>query len=203
MERIYFRIMKKLYPILKFLENIHLKQVSKENLFSRYYEIENKLEIGDVILTKSDLHATNLLNFGFWKHAIIYIGKESNIPYVVEATSEGVVKKTLVQTLSSKDRNLVLRPSEILIEDESQKMRYLNFVIDQIGKPYDYNFDSFSKSNNESFYCSELVYAGIIFGNPFAKFDLRNYFGIITVTPMDLYNMSNVEKFIKILEANN
>lgn len=194
----YFWILKTFKPILKFIGSIYLKSTSKEHIFRHYYLIESKLKPGDVILTKSDGHLSNLTNLGFWKHAVVFVG--GDLPYVVEAIGDGVVKRTLVEMLSSKDRICILRPTERLISGASQLESYLNFILLQVGKKYDYAFDSFTQSSEESFYCSELVYSGIKAGNPEAPFDLRSTFGIKTVSPMDLYNMVSRAKFENLLE---
>ena len=198
MQFLYFQFFKFMFPILKWMSNMYIPIGSKQHIFRRYYDIESFLIPGDVILSKSDGHLTNLTNLGYWKHAMIYVGGKK--PSIVEAVGEGVVRKTLVEVLSSKDRIAVLRPTKRLIQNEEQMKKYISFVESQIGKPYDYSFDLFSRKSFESFYCSELVYDGIIAGNENCNFNLRKTFGISTVTPMDLYKMSFSQKFLKIIE---
>lgn len=195
----YVRFLLFISPITKFIGEIYFKSSSKEHIFKRYYDIENSLLMGDVLLTHSDSHMSNLINLGYWKHAVVYVGKENGIPMIVEAIGRGVIKRPLVEMLSSKDRICILRPSKKLLEIWEHKEDFVYFCKQQVGKKYDYSFDSFSKKSHESFYCSELIYFGIITANPKADFNLRKNFGIFTVTPMDLYNMSRKEKFVKIL----
>ena len=55
------------------------------------------------------------------------------------------------------------------------------------GMPYDYGFE-WSASNNDAFYCSELVwdaYQGIVKDLPFEP---RYTFGVLTIVPQDFDN---------------
>jgi uncharacterized protein YycO len=131
---------------------IYYKPTSKEHIFKRYYDIEGLLKVGDIILTKSDTHLSNLTNIGYWKHAMVYVG--GKFPFITEAIGEGVVKRTLVEMLASKDRLVVLRPTNKLIYGQNQIDTMVDFLTNQIGKTYDYNFDSFTKDSDSSFYCS-------------------------------------------------
>lgn len=200
-QKIYFAVVKLFYPLLRFLENIYVKQTNKEHIFSRFYEILSYIKAGDIMLTVSDLHATNLVNIGKWKHAIVYSGEIGGIPTVVEAVGEGVVERSLIECLASKDKLIILRPTEKLLH-QHQIGEFLEFVRKQVGKPYDYNFDNMTGKKLDTFYCSELVYEGVTHANPEAEFNLRDFYGVHTVTPTDLFNMSaeKVGKFKVILE---
>ncbi len=198
-QSIYFHILITVKPILLWLGKIYPNFSSKEHIFKRYYEIENSLNPGDIILTKSDAHLSNLTNIGYWKHAVVYVGKEKGIPMVVEAIGEGVVKRTLVEMLSSKDRIAILRPTTKLIQNQKQMDAFVSWVKEQVGKPYDYMFDTFSANAHANFYCSEIPYVGIRKVNVEADFGLRATHGILTVTPMDLFNMIAKLKFALIL----
>ena len=187
-QTLYFTFVKLLIPIIQFIGKIHLPFTSKEKLMSNYYEIESLLQHGDVILSTSYGHLSNIINPSKWKHALMYIGKENNIPYIIEAVGEGVVKKSLAQWLSSKDEICILRFNEEILSS-IQKIEAVNWIKKQLGKPYDYSFDSQTNDKFKNFYCSELVYYSIKAGNPEAPIELRNTNGIKTITPNDYYNM--------------
>lgn len=198
-QRLYFKILITSKPFIEFIGNIYFKFSSKEHIFARYDEIVEKLEPGDLILTHSDGHLSNLLNRGYWKHAVLFIGFENGRPMVMEAIGKGVIKRTLAEMLSSKDRIKILRPTKKLISKPSQIKKMIDWAKTQEGKPYDYKFDSFSSNSTDALYCSEFYYMAIINGNPDADFDLRESFGIFTVTPVDLDNMEKVGKFSEVL----
>lgn len=189
-QTLYFTFVKLLIPIIQFIGKIHLPFTSKEKLMSNYYEIESLLQHGDVILSTSYGHLSNIINPSKWKHALMYVGKENNIPYIIEAVGEGVVKKSLAQWLSSKDEICILRFNEEILSP-IQKIEAVNWIKKQLGKPYDYSFDSQTNDKFKNFYCSELVYYSIKAGNPEAPIELRNTNGIKTITPNDYYNMKD------------
>lgn len=198
----YFNFLMFLKPFIEYVGSFYFKFSSKEHIFARYDEIVEKLEPGDLILTHSDGHLSNLLNRGYWKHAVVFIGFENGKPMVMEAIGKGVVKRTLAEMLSSKDRIKILRPTKKLVSKKSQIKVMIKWAKEQEGKPYDYKFDLFSKKSGIAFYCSEFYYKFILSGNPKAQFNLRESFGIKTATPVDLDNMSKVGKFIVVLEIN-
>lgn len=198
---IYFQILRTFRPLIEFIGGLYLKSTSKEHIFKQYYNIESLIRPGDVLLTKSDGHLSNLINGGYWKHALVCVSGTRFKQEIVEAIGEGVVRKPLIECLSSKDRLVILRPTTKLIQNPAQNENFINYVIAQVGKPYDMDFDSFTQSSEKSFYCSELVYAGIKNANPSADFDLRVTFGIKTVAPMDLYKMASKGKFEIVFEV--
>ena len=198
---IYFQTLRTLRPIIEFIGGLYLKSSSKEHIFKQYYNIESLIRPGDVLLTKSDGHLSNLINGGYWKHALVCVSGVRFKQEIVEAIGEGVVRRPLIECLSSKDRLVILRPTMKLLTDPWQKDTFIDYVIRQVGKPYDMDFDSFSKSSEKSFYCSELVYAGIKNANALSDFELRPTFGIKTVSPMDLYKMASKGKFEIIFEV--
>jgi uncharacterized protein YycO len=194
-QTLYFTFVKCLIPIIQFIGKIHLPFTSKEKLMSDYYEIESLLQHGDVILSTSYGHLSNLVNPSKWKHALMYIGKENNIPYIIEAVGEGVVKKSLAQWLSSKDEICILRFNEEILSP-IQKIEMVNWIKKQLGKPYDYSFDSQTQDKFKNFYCSELVYYAIKSANPKAQIELRDTNGILTITPSDYYNMIGKKNYL-------
>ena len=187
-QTLYFTFVKLLIPVIQFIGKIHLPFTSKEKLMKDYYEIERILEPADILLSTSYGHLSNLVNFGTWKHALMYIGKENNIPYIVEAVGDGVVKKSLAQWLSSKDEICILRLQGNILTS-TQKQKAVEWIKEQIGKPYDYSFDSQTQDKFKNFYCSELCLGAVKAGNPEADIDLRDTNGIKTITPDDFYNM--------------
>jgi uncharacterized protein YycO len=81
--------------------------------------------------------------------------------------------------------------------------KMVEFALKQVGSPYDYKFDAFTQSSQAAFYCSELVYSSIIEANKEAQFELRDTLGVKTVTPDDLANMVEVNKFSPVMFVSN
>lgn len=184
-------------PFLKLIGKVKLPFTSKNKIFKHYYDIERSLKPMDIILTKSSGHMSNLVNFGKVKHAILYIGNSNGIPSIIEATGEGVIKRSLIECLSDKDLLIIVRPNIFgngNIEDG------IFFANTQVGKPYDYEFNISSNKGLENLYCSELCYYAIKEINPNAPIELRDRFGVKSIVPMDLLNLTKSGKFEKIID---
>jgi uncharacterized protein YycO len=196
-QTIYFSFVRCLIPLITFIGKIKLPFVSKEEIMDEFYNIQNILQPGDILLTNSSGHLSNLLNPSHWKHCTIYVGIEDNIPYIVEAVGKGVVKKQLVSWLGSKDKISIVR-TEPIIMTTKQIPKMIKFIKDQLGKPYDYTFDSVSENTYSTFYCSELAYFGIKHANPDCNFNMRseNFWGVSTVLPSDFYDAKTKFKHV-------
>lgn len=186
---LYFLIMKILMPLIKFIGLIHIPFSSKEEIMDKFYEIEKLLQPGDIILSVSKGHLSNLINPGKWKHALMFIGNDP-YPSIVEAIGEGVVKKTFLKWLSSKDEICILRFKPEYM-NKNQAVTAVRWIKQQIGKPYDYSFDSTTDKSYSNFYCSETVFYAVKNGNPDIDFEMRDTFGIKTVSPNDFYSAKN------------
>ncbi len=90
----------------------------------------------------------------------------------------------------------ILRPLEV---DQSRKAAAVNFVKRQIGKPYNLNFFRAPRTsvNNESWYCSELVWAAYWNegrGVNLVTVDVPELFRLNSrVSPLDIYNSNRIE----------
>jgi uncharacterized protein YycO len=172
-------------PFLILIGKIKMPWLSKAHVFEYFYEMQSALNPGDLILTTSRGHLSNIFNSMFnrgkYMHVGIYIGKENGIPMVVDAIGEGVVKRSLPVFLSDKDKIALVRPKEI-IANHSTIAKSNIWLEQQIGKPYDYYFTF----NNEGFYCSEIAFFYYKAGNeemPFARY----YDYGLEVKPNDFY----------------
>lgn len=130
------------------------------------------LQAGDILLEKTPFRLTDKLIPGYWGHAAVWIGTESELKdlgiwenplvvryrdqirdgrLVVEALRSGVEMNTLQHFLNIDSIGVLRRL------DQTREAR-ANTVIQalrQVGKSYDFNFDVESK---ERVYCSKLVY---------------------------------------------
>jgi uncharacterized protein YycO len=136
---------------------------------------------GDVLLSRECWHFTNYFIPGFWGHAALCCGD-----YIVEAVGSGVRAVERAEWILKKDYVLVLRPT-FTIDGLLVSLR----AESQLLKPYDYEFSS----GVDAWYCSELVWYCL--GSP--VFEMRETFGVQTVTPQDFENAVKSGKF-KVIE---
>lgn len=168
-----FYTLKVAYPVLKLAGQIGKPEPLVTAEF--YYEVVDKIQPGDILLSKENYRLTNLFIPGFWSHAAIAIDDK----YVMEAVGKGVVKTPLVKWILSKDHVMILRfknvPSQIRAAAGIEAAKHEH-------EPYDYGFSS----GNQAWYCAELVwYAYEQVMKPNNPFELRETMGVKTVTPQD------------------
>jgi hypothetical protein len=134
--------------------------------------LAGNLRPGDILLEKTPFRLTDLLIPGYWGHAAIWAGTETELralgiwdhpavrPHhaaiqegrqVIEALRSGVVTNRLGRFLNVDDL-LVLRPRDP--EAAVQAARLVR-AFRQIGKGYDFNFDV---ESTDRIVCSELIY---------------------------------------------
>ena len=134
--------------------------------------LAQNLRSGDILLEKTPFRLTDLLIPGYWGHAAIWSGTETELralgvwdhpavrPHhaairegrrVIEALRSGVVTNRLGQFLNVDDL-LVLRPRD---PDPAVQAARLIRAFRQIGKGYDFNFDV---ESTDRIVCSELIY---------------------------------------------
>jgi hypothetical protein len=165
-----------IYPFLKLAGKLHLPFTHKQVTGHHYFDAQQVVQPGDVLLSHAHGEFTNLLIPGFWKHAAIYCGQGE----VIEAVAEGVIKTHLVQFMLSKDFVTILRPAFLTpIQNEIAAIAARG----QVGKPYDYEL----RSGIEAFYCAELPWFSIMTACLPEKcpFEMRLMFGEFTVAPQD------------------
>ncbi|MGL4368253.1 MAG: YiiX/YebB-like N1pC/P60 family cysteine hydrolase [Spirochaetota bacterium] len=184
-------------PVIKLVGKISVPYIDKDPMHN-FYTITSLLRPMDIILTTSYGHMSNFFNPGKYKHAIAYVGETHGVPMIVEAIGKGVIRRSLVECLSSKDEIAVLRPKEPVLND-AQKAGAIQWIEQQVGKPYDYQFDMNSQRRYQSFFCSELIYFAIKQVNPETSFVLMDNLGVPTVSPGDFYRAE--KKFDLIYET--
>ncbi|MDA7620305.1 YiiX/YebB-like N1pC/P60 family cysteine hydrolase [Akkermansiaceae bacterium] len=125
-------------------------------------QIRDKLQPGDIFVTRHDDAMSNFFLPGFWPHAALYMGplsgqKDPGIPNhrdhsadVLEAKKDGVKLRKIEETLAV-DSFVILRP-KVSTEELQQA---LEKALTHEGKQYDFAFD-FRKA--ERLCCTEVVY---------------------------------------------
>jgi len=135
-------------------------------------DVTSSLKAGDILLEKTPFRLTDKMIPGYWGHAAVWIGNESELRelgiwdnplvaryrdeiregrLVVEALRSGVEMNTLQHFLNIDSVGVLRKP------DQSREARATTVIqaLRQVGKPYDFNFDVESKGR---VYCSKLVY---------------------------------------------
>jgi uncharacterized protein YycO len=130
------------------------------------------LQAGDILLEKTPFRLTDSFIPGHWGHAAVWIGSEAELRElglwehpvvaryhtqirqgrgVVEALRSGVEMNTLARFMNVDDLALLRHRTM----DRQSKRRVILQALRQVGKAYDFNFDT--QSSNR-IVCSELVY---------------------------------------------
>jgi len=155
----------------------------------------DKLQPGDVLITRHNTAFTNLFIPGFWPHAALYVGtveeRESmgieiqddtatkwvGKTCILEALKDGVRFRPITETLAV-DNFVVLRPNLSVADIKTGIER----VVRHEGKLYNFDFDFFS---SERLVCSEVVYRAFD-GLGKLSFPLTERAGRHTLSPEDL-----------------
>ena len=116
-----------------------------------YFKFRDKINVGTVLLTKTNFELSNLINPTELKHAGIYVGNifGDEVKYVFESVGEGAILTDLVTFMLTKDivvgcelkGNIPQKTSEVLPKT----------VLRFKGIKYDYLF----KDGGKAFYCFE------------------------------------------------
>jgi len=158
--------------------------------------LRQTLSAGDILLEKTPFRLTDKLIPGYWGHAAVWTGTESELKalgiwddpivaryhdqiregrLVVEALRSGVEMNNLDHFLNIDSIGVLREPGL----DRAGRGRTVIQALRQVGKPYDFNFDVESK---ERVYCSKLVYlsySGI-------EWPTKKSLGRTTFTPDDV-----------------
>jgi hypothetical protein len=154
---------------------VGLVETRKGKLYGRS-DVRGKLQqtlmAGDILLEKTPFRLTDKLIPGYWGHAAVWIGTESELKelgiwddpivaryhdqiresrLVVEALRSGVEMNNLEHFLNIDSIGILRKPGL----SRENRARTIIQALRQVGKPYDFNFDVESK---ERVYCSKLVY---------------------------------------------
>lgn len=175
-------ILKLASEISQVVSKIHMPFSRKLLIEEDEIRLEKVLRKGDIISTTTRGELSNPFIPGFWGHVGIYIGDGM----VVEAVTHGVKITKLSWFLRGKDYVAVSRANFL---SEEQKQKVVDYCVMQVGKPYDFSFNT---SDIKAFYCSELIYSGIMYAtNNESPFVLNIVLGQETISPSDFYNATN------------
>jgi hypothetical protein len=181
-------------------------------------QLRSQLCPGDVLITRKEFALTNYFLPGFWPHAALYVGQESELREfkvaedfmflswlpvfrecgpadegrVLEALKDGVRLRSVSTPLSC-DAIAVVRPR--LTKDEIGKALSRGFHF--VGRPYDFDFD-FSRSDR--LVCTEVVYRSYE-GVGGLAFSLIRRAGRLTLSAEDLLLMALNQQGFQIIGA--
>ncbi|MEJ2622454.1 MAG: YiiX/YebB-like N1pC/P60 family cysteine hydrolase [Candidatus Thiodiazotropha sp.] len=134
--------------------------------------VGTSLQAGDVLLEKTPFRLTDSFIPGHWGHAAIWIGTEAELrdlglwdnPVValhqreiqqgrgvVEALRSGVEMNTLAHFMNVDDLAVLRHRTQ----DRAERREVILQTLRQVGKSYDFNFDT---QSTDRIVCSELIY---------------------------------------------
>jgi uncharacterized protein YycO len=166
-------ILKYITPISKFIGKIHSPFSERLINGGDFYAITSIIKPGDIILSRTRYHLSNIFIPGYFKHSALITNKQD----IIESTAEGVHLTSLYDFISTKDYIIIMRMEKI---DDNIKKELVEIALKQLGKNYDYEFESDAKE----FYCAELIYYSYLQFN-YKLIEPKKY-----VTPTDIYNSS-------------
>ena len=162
-------------------------------------QLADFLQAGDVLVTRHDFVASNLFLPGYWPHAALYIGSDTERNELgiklddriaqrwngeirtLEAQKDGVLFRPLAETLDV-DELIVLRPSL----SKAQIAKGLERAVQHEGKGYNFDFDFFS---SDQLVCTEVVFRAYD-GLGELKFELIERAGRLSLSAEDLLDMA-------------
>ncbi len=158
------------------------------------------LKAGDVLITRHDFVASNLFLPGYWPHAALYIGSDTEREKLgvklyddeiaqrwckdirtLEAQKDGVLFRPLTETLDV-DELIVLRPSL----NKKQIAKALERAVQHEGKSYNFDFDFFS---SDQLVCTEVIFRAYD-GIGKLTFKLIERAGRLSLSAEDLLDMA-------------
>ncbi|MHB8866023.1 MAG: YiiX/YebB-like N1pC/P60 family cysteine hydrolase [Pirellulaceae bacterium] len=181
-------------------------------------QLRSQLQPGDVLITRKEFALTNYFLPGFWPHAALYVGLESDMEHlqlagefmflswlpvfrecgpcdegrVLEALKDGVRLRCVTTPLTC-DAIALVRPRLSREHIRDALARGFHFV----GRPYDFDFD-FSRSDR--MVCTEVVYRSYE-GVGGLRFALVRRAGRLTLSAEDLMQMALQQQGFEIVGA--
>jgi len=146
----YSKRKKLLWNILTIIGRARIKP-RKNRLTEKDYKNAKKiLKKGDIVLVGTQRELSHLFIKTPFTHTLICYQKNR----FIHSTTQGVVKTNLKDVVNRYDTLTILR----LKNKKPEKIQnVINFTINQLGKPYNFEF----KSQKDSYYCSELIYEAL------------------------------------------
>jgi len=157
------------------------------------------LQSGDVIVTRHDFVASNLFLPGYWPHAALYIGSDTERDALgvqieeakanrwqgeirsLEAQKDGVLFRPLSETLEV-DEFVIIRPQL----NKKLLAKGLERAVQHEGKGYNFDFDFFS---SDKLVCTEVVFRAFD-GLGDIEFKLIERAGRLSLSAEDLLDMA-------------
>lgn len=110
-----------------------------------------KLQLGDIVLRRTDTSETNMLIPGNMKHAGIYVGQGQ----VVDSMAPGVRERPLQDFFSESDAIIIVRARGLSPE---QRQAAVAYALRNVGAHFDYGPDF---ESTDAFVCTELAYRAL------------------------------------------
>jgi uncharacterized protein YycO len=183
LKRLYFSLISKCaYYFAKAIGPIHSPFTHKQISYGDILRLKGYLKEGDILLTRTNGELTTYAIPGFFKHTIFYLGPDENgQDKVIEAVKEGVRENYLINTLMKTDNVAVMRIKNLTPEE----LKFLKeYTTSLKGKEYDFGLKIWDE---DSLYCSEVMYHGICKSRGYDYLKLKENFGFPSFTPQHIY----------------
>jgi uncharacterized protein YycO len=183
------RLLNILKPVTELIGNIHMPFSIKKITGEEALAAQAIMTPGMIFVVRTDGQLANIAIPGFWSHAATV----SDSDHVVEATGIGVHDSNIFDFLLRRDYAVLLKPK---FATPDQMKVAAQYVVDQIGAKYDYDFLAVQDTEAEiaagdavsqrAFYCSKLPWAAYRKAcGPNVPFTTRLTLGVQTVVPAD------------------
>jgi uncharacterized protein YycO len=135
-------------------------------------EMIDTLQEGDVILTTTWGEFSNIVNWGTFKHAIMYTGANT----IIHSIGTGTVKGNFTKEIKKKYRVIVLRSK---VHTKEEIIKAVDNMRGRVGNAYDY---AFNPDNSED-YCSESIFKSYTEAAPQHKLKCEEVAGLHIIKP--------------------
>lgn len=158
--------------------------------FSVKEDIRRRMRAGDIVLTKSSFHLTNLLIGGRFSHAAIVVGPDK----IAEMTANGFDVRTVDEFSKHCTKICILRLSP---DDEEYAQKMAETAMSFYNRDYDYRFSL----GIEALYCSELIYQSDV--DKRIRFDLTDLVGMKKpyISPEGIYEAYGIAPIIEWVDS--
>jgi len=159
--------------LLSFIGNRNVNTTPSRNIINtnELKYIDHKLKTADIFFTKRVWYASNVLIDWIFKHSVVYLWKKSEFDkfykdnkisetiykwfseddiLIIDSVSEGVHIRKL-EYLDYLDSIVAFR----LHKGYEEKRIFLDYIISNVWKPYDFDFDT---EDENAIFCSELIF---------------------------------------------
>ena len=189
-KRIFFTCISFLLHCITFVFGyLHSPWTRKLTSYKVLLEMKRVMQKGDIILTRTRGEVTTLIIPGYWKHSVLYLGRDK----IRHSTGKkGIHTEWIVNLIMKTDYLQIRRLKEVNLIDRCS-------IADNSEKYEGIKYDTFQRyTNSDKMSCSEFIRNSVndVLGKEYI--DLRYTIGYPLFTPQDIADANN--KFSTVYE---